>query len=101
MKYDKIKAILFCLAVFFIPLLIYILTLAPTVTFGDSGELIAAAYSSGIPHPPGFPLWVFLTHFFTLLPFKNIAWRVNLGSAAFTSFAALVLAKIIIEILAI
>ncbi|HEA47379.1 MAG TPA: DUF2723 domain-containing protein [bacterium] len=30
--------------------------LLPTVYIGDSGELIAVAYTLGIPHPPGYPL---------------------------------------------
>lgn len=43
-KQEKYLSFFFYLIVFFIPLTIYILTLAPTVTFGDSGELIAASY---------------------------------------------------------
>jgi hypothetical protein len=43
---------------------IYCLTLAPTVTAEDSGELICAVYDRGVPHPPGYPLWTLLTGIF-------------------------------------
>ncbi len=60
----------------------YIWTLAPTVTFWDAGEFIAASRTLGIPHPPGTPLFVFLTHVWgTLFPFGEYAWRTNLFSA--------------------
>lgn len=71
--------------VFLFSLSIYILTLAPTVTAEDSGELITASYFLGIPHPPGYPTWCLLSHPFIYFPFKNIAWRVNLSSAFFAS----------------
>jgi hypothetical protein len=35
---------------------VYATTQFPTVPGGDSGELIVAACSLGIPHPPGYPL---------------------------------------------
>ncbi len=85
----KNKAIVFFyLASFFIPLVVYYLTLAPTVTFGDSGELITAAYYLGISHPPGSPFWTILAHLFTFLPFNSVAWRVNFSSAFFSALTA-------------
>lgn len=60
----------------------YVITLAPTVTFWDAGELVAAAYSLGIPHPPGTPLWVLVAHVWgKVVPFGDYAWRLNLMSA--------------------
>lgn len=47
----------------------------------DGGELAAAAYTLGIPHPPGFPTYVLLAHPFTLLPIGEVATRTNLFSA--------------------
>lgn len=71
------------------PFVIYLLTLAPTVTFGDSGELITAAATLGIPHPSGYPLAVLAGQLFSLFPAGNPAWRVNLGSAAAMAAACL------------
>jgi hypothetical protein len=62
---------------------VYLRTLAPSVPTGDSGELIAAAWILGIPHPPGYPLFTMLGHLFTYLPFGSPALRVNLMSAMF------------------
>jgi tetratricopeptide (TPR) repeat protein len=67
----------------------YLYTLAPSVTLEDSGEFVAAAYSLGVPHPPGYPIWTILAWLWQkLIPFGNIAWRVNLMSAFFGALAA-------------
>jgi hypothetical protein len=63
-------------------LLVYILTLAPTVTFWDAGEFIAAAKTLGIPHPPGTPLFVMIAHVWALVfPLGEYAVKTNLLSA--------------------
>src|SRR5213595_924303 len=72
-------------------------TLAPTVAFIDSGELTLAAAKWGVPHPPGFPLWVFLTHWFTLLPWHSVAWRTNFASAVYAAAAAALMAVCCVE----
>ena len=59
--------------VFFVSLLVYSQTLAPTVTLVDSGELIVAARFLGVAHPPGFPLYLMLAHLGSLVPIGNIA----------------------------
>ena len=78
----------------------YIRNLAPSVTFEDSGELIAAAHGWGIPHAPGYPLYTILAKFFTLLPLgNNIAYRVNLVSAVFSALAIGFLYLVILKFL--
>jgi hypothetical protein len=70
-------------------LLGYLLTLAPSVTFWDAGELIAAAKSLGIPHPPGTPLFVMIAHVWAMLfPFGEYAFRTNLLSALLSAAGA-------------
>ena len=56
--------------------------MAPEVTLQDSGELVTGAFSFGVPHPPGYPLWALMgyvwSHF--IVPFGNPAWRMGLLS---------------------
>lgn len=68
-------------------LLAYLLTLAPGVGFTDSGELVVAAYTLGIPHSPGFPLYVLLGWLFGHIPLGSVAWRLNLLSAVWAATA--------------
>ena len=76
-------AVLVALVPFAVCFLLYLSTLAPTVTFEDSGELVTAAYVLGVPHPPGYPVFCIVGKLFSLLPFGNVAWRLNLMSAFF------------------
>jgi len=85
--------------VFIISLATYSLTLAPTVTLVDSGELIVAARSLGVAHPPGFPLYVVLAHLATLIPVGSVAVRVNFASALFAALASAMLTLLIAEAL--
>jgi thioredoxin-like negative regulator of GroEL len=74
----------------------YYLTLAPEVTLEDSGELATGSFYAGIPHPPGYPVWTLYTWLWaTLLPFKNVAWRVALGEATSGAVAAGLLALLV------
>lgn len=74
---------------FTLPLVVYLLTLAPTVTFFDSGEFITAISSLGSPHSPGYPLFVNYAKAFTFLPLGDIAFRVNFATAVSASLACL------------
>jgi len=78
-------------ALFVVSLGLYSWTLAPTVTLVDSGELILAAHSLGVAHPPGFPLYVLLAHVASLAPVGSMAQRVNFASALFAALAVAVI----------
>ncbi len=71
---------------------VYLLTLAPDLTSahfgGDGGELITAAVTRGIPHPPGYPTYLLLGKLFSYLPLGTVAFRFNLFSAVCTAAAA-------------
>jgi hypothetical protein len=70
-------------------LLGYVVSLAPSVTFWDAGEFIAAMKILGIPHPPGTPLFVVMGHVWGMLvPFGEFAFRTNLLSALFSAAGA-------------
>src|SRR4051812_38229356 len=69
-------------------LALYVVTLAPTTAMWDASEYITAAYTLGIPHPPGNPLFVLLGRVASLLPFGNVAVRVNLLAAASSAMTA-------------
>src|SRR5215475_9209810 len=90
---------LFCAGtVFLIALILYSWTLAPTVTLTDSGELIVVAKGLGIAHPPGVPLWSVLAHLASLVPFGNVAVRINFSSALFAALACAMLTLAIAEL---
>ena len=78
---------IFAVLAVIVPLLIYLLTLAPSVTFFDSGEFITAIYSLGSAHSPGYPLFISYAKPFTYLPFGNIAFRVNFATALSAAIA--------------
>lgn len=70
-----------------IPFAVYLLTLAPSVTFFDSGEFITAIYSLGSAHSPGYPTFINYAKPFTWLPFGSIAFRVNFATAFSSALA--------------
>ena len=70
-------------------LLLYVVTLAPSTAMWDTSEYIAAAYTLGIPHPPGNPLFVLIGRVFTLLPIApSVAARVNVLAAVCSAVTA-------------
>ncbi len=63
-------------------LLLYLVTLAPTLTWGDDATLQLAAVQGRFQASAGsHPAWVLLAHLFTKLPVGDLAYRVNLASA--------------------
>lgn len=66
---------------------LYLRTLAPSVMPGDYAEFQMSAAILGVPHPTGYPLYILLSKLFTILPFGDVAYRVNLSSAVYMAGA--------------
>ena len=81
---------------------VYWRTVYPSVTGGDSGELIISACNYGIAHPPGYPTWTMLMG--STIRLARLLWPgwagdfspayvVNLSNALLGSVAAMLLYK--------
>lgn len=71
-------------AIFALSLLVYVLTLEPTLSLWDCGEFLVSAYKLEINHSPGAPLFMLLGRVFSLFSFGNpdkAAYTINLVSA--------------------
>jgi len=70
-------------------LVLYVLTMAPSTAMWDTSEYIAAAYTFGLPHPPGNPFFVIVGRVFSILPVAgNVAARINVLAALSSAIAA-------------
>ncbi len=76
---------------FLFALIVYWLTMEPTVSFWDCGEFIAAAFKLEVGHQPGAPVFLMLGKIFSLFAFgeiSKVAYWVNF-SAVFSSAATI------------
>ncbi|ACF47027.1 conserved hypothetical protein [Prosthecochloris aestuarii DSM 271] len=92
---------LFAALLFLLSGAVYLMTMAPTLSFWDCGEFIATARTLGVPHPPGAPLFLLAGRVISMIPFfGDIGARVNLlsvlSSAATVMMAYLVTVRFII-----
>jgi hypothetical protein len=91
-------SLLLPLFVFVFVLALYLRTVYPSITGGDSGELVVTTCNLGIAHPPGYPLftligWVW-QHAIDILAGRHVhvAYAINVMSAVLGSLAAAALA---------
>ncbi|MBI4778592.1 DUF2723 domain-containing protein [Candidatus Desantisbacteria bacterium] len=87
------------IAVFFAIFFVYLKTLYPTIGLLDSGDMVSSAYNLGIPHPPGYPLYCLLGKLWlTIIPFGNIAFKMNIFSSLAASIACMMVYFIVLKI---
>lgn len=97
---DKQIKVLLALLVFGAAFAVYLATMAPTVSFWDCGELVAASNILGNPHPPGNPLFTTLARVFIIVaPFKEAATRVNFISALTSALTVMMVWVFIVRLL--
>lgn len=90
-KYTKINNITGWLT-FGIAAWVFLSTIEMTGSFWDCGEFIASAYKLQVGHPPGAPLFLMISRFFTLFAGENVKMvpiMVNSFSAVASALAVL------------
>lgn len=96
---DKRTLLLLAMLSTIIPFSVYLLTVAPSVIFFDAGELITSSFLLAQGHPPGYPLYVIMGKLATFFPFGNVAYRLNVMAALFSSLANLTVFLITYQII--
>lgn len=62
-------------------LMIYTRVLAPDVLYSDSAEFQTLAYTWGMSHPTGYPVYLALARVVGFVPINTLAWRISWFSA--------------------
>ncbi len=78
MQFKKLNLLLGWIS-FAIALIVYFITLEPTVSLWDCGEFIASSYKLQVGHPPGAPLFMIIGRVFSLFTTntENVAKMIN------------------------
>ncbi len=80
-------------------LVLYVLTVAPTTSFWDSGEFIASVYKLQVMHPPGAPFYMLLGRLFSMfMPTDTVALAVNMISVLSSAGTILLTHLIIVRL---
>jgi len=82
---------LFPILIFILTFIVYAMTGYQDLTFTDNGELAASAVTLGISHPTGYPLFIILSHIWSIIPLGlTKIHQLNLFSALFASLSSVV-----------
>lgn len=99
MQHEKLVNRICAGVAFIFSLIIYLKTIAPTVSFWDCGEFITCSYILGIPHPPGAPFYLLIGRIFSMLPLAtDIGLRVNIISALSSAITVMLTYLIIVRL---
>ncbi len=77
---------------------VYLLTLAPSVSFRDSGDMVSASYTLGVCHPSGFPFYMLAGKTFSFIPLGEIGARYSLLSLVSGALSALFVFLIVVRL---
>ncbi len=91
---------LYAAGVFLVTLIIYWMTVQPSVSFWDCGEFIAASFYLQVPHPPGAPFFLLLGNVFSKIPFfENVGFKINLISVFSSALSVLFLYLVAVKLI--
>lgn len=78
--------------------MVYLKTLAPTVSFIDTGELATVCIKLGVAHPTGYPLFTIVGRLFSMLPFGEEIYRLSFMCAVASSASLVVFFNLLVFI---
>ncbi len=91
---------IYAAGVFIVSIVVYWMTVQPSVSFWDCGEFIAASYYLQVPHPPGTPFFLILGNIFAKIPFfENVGFKVNLISVLSSALAVFLLYLVAVKLI--
>jgi len=91
---------IYAAGVFLITLVVYWMTVQPSVSFWDCGEFISASYYLQVPHPPGTPFFLILGNIFAKIPFfENVGFKINLISVLSSALAVFFLYLVAVKLI--
>jgi len=94
----RLRTTLATILAFAVPFGVYVASLRPGLDFWDTGELQTVPYILGIPHPSGFPAYVLIGWVWShVVPFGDVAYRMNLLAAVGMALAAGAIAGVLRE----
>ncbi|MBI5646624.1 MAG: DUF2723 domain-containing protein [Ignavibacteriae bacterium] len=79
--------------------LLYLVSLAPSVSFIDAGELSAVAYTFGVAHPTGYPLFTLIAGLWSHIPAGEVILRLNTLAALLAAIGAGIFVHVIWHLL--
>jgi tetratricopeptide (TPR) repeat protein len=100
MQQSKKLHYIFAALSFLVPLIVYTITMQPTIPFWDCGEFASAAYALQVPHPPGAPLHTLFGRVFMMLPiFEDPVARFNWLSVLSSALTCLFLYLTVVRLI--
>lgn len=76
--------------------LVYLALQTKSIVGGDTGDLVSAAYTQGVAHPPGYPLYTLTGAILArAIPFYTVAFRVGLLSSIFAALSLFVFYRLL------
>src|SRR5579859_4118763 len=96
---NKLAVLLPPIGLFFFTFIVYVHNLSASVYGGDAGDFLSAIAVKGVAHPSGYPLYTLLGIIGSYLPMhQNLAWKVALLSALFSSLAVVSMYAVVYRI---
>lgn len=96
---DRTLDRLVAVGLFLFALILYLMTVSPSVSFWDPGERIAASYGLQIPHPPGAPFYMLLNRIFSMfVPVQYVALSIALVNVLASALTVMLTHLIIVRL---